>query len=93
MRENEDDESDDSDRIEEPPTRQIGVNTEDDQQMKQLEVKVCELEEIRKHESCRFSLESIASDDSKVAFYTGFPSYDHLKICFDFLGPAASQGL
>ena len=59
--------------------------------MKQLEAKVCELEEIRKHESCRFSLESIASDDSKVAFYTGFPSYDHLKIYFDFLGPAASQ--
>ena len=91
LRENEDDESDDSDRIEESPTREIGVNTEDDQHMKQLEAKVCELEEIRKHESCRFSLESIASDDSKVAFYTGFPSYDHLKICFDFLGPAASQ--
>ena len=91
LQENEDDESDDNDRIEEPPTREIGVNTEDDQQMKQLKAKVCELEEIRKHESCRFSLESIASDDSKVAFYTGFPAYDHLKICFDFLGPAASQ--
>ena len=91
LRENEDDESDDSDRIEEPPTREIGVNTEDDQHVKQLEAKVHELEEIRKYESYRFSLESIVSDDSKVAFYTGFPSYDHLKICFEFLGPAASQ--
>jgi hypothetical protein len=38
------------------------VNTNDDQQIKELEAKVCELEEIRKHESFRFSLESIASD-------------------------------
>ena len=38
----------------------------------------------------KFSLESIASDDVKVAFYTGFPSYRHIKICFDFLGPEAS---
>ena len=45
---------------------------------------------MRKGESCRFSLESIASDDSKVAFYNDFHSYDHLK-CFDFLGPPASQ--
>ena len=30
LRENENDKSDDSDRIEEPPTREIGVNTEDD---------------------------------------------------------------
>ena len=71
------------------------MNTDDDQQVKTLEARVCELEEeikeLRKSESSRFSLESIASDDSKVAFYTGFPSYDHLKICFDFLGPAASQ--
>ena len=39
----------------------------------------------------QFSLESIAGDDSKVAFYTGFPTYKHLKICFYFLGPAAKQ--
>jgi hypothetical protein len=66
--------------MEEPLTREIGVNTDDDKQMKELQAKVCELEETRKHESFRFSLESIASDDSKVVFYTGFPSYDHLKI-------------
>ena len=47
--------------------------------------------EVLKEKDSRFSLESIAGDDSKVAFYTGFPSYEHLKVCFDFLGPAASQ--
>ena len=34
---------------------------------------------------------TIAGDDARVAFYTGFPSFAHLKICFDFLGPAASH--
>ena len=67
------------------PTREISVNTDDDQQVKKLEARVCELEEeikeLRKGESSRFSLESIASDDSKVAFYIGFP--DYLKICFE----------
>ena len=72
------------------------MNTNDDQQVKQLEAEVCELEEIRKHDHLKICfdfncLESIVSNDSKVAFYTGFPSYDHLKICFDFLDPAASQ--
>ena len=95
LQENRHDDSDNGDRMEQLPTREISVNTDDDQQVKKLEARVCELEEeikeLRKDESSRFSLESIASDDSKVAFYTGFPSYDHLKICFDFLGPAASQ--
>ena len=26
-----------------------------------------------------------------MAFYTGFPTYNHLKICYDFLGLAAEQ--
>ena len=30
-------------------------------------------------------------DDAKVTFYTGFPSYEHLRTNFDFLGPAAKQ--
>ena len=43
-------------------------------------------------ENCiQFSLESIASDDGKVAFYTGFPTYKHLRSYFDFLGPAVHQ--
>ena len=34
----------------------------------------------------KLRLSTVVDDD---AFYTEFPSYDHLKICFDFLGPAA----
>ena len=34
----------------------------------------------------KLRLSTVVDDD---AFYTGFPSYDHLKICFDFLGPVA----
>ena len=39
----------------------------------------------------KLRLESITIYDVKVMFYTGFPSYDHFKICFDFLGPATQQ--
>ena len=38
-------------------------------------------------EMSRFRLASIASDDQKVTFYTGFPSYKELMACFKFLGP------
>ena len=38
-------------------------------------------------EVSRFRLASIASDDQKVTFYTGFPSYKALMACFKFLGP------
>ena len=34
-------------------------------------------------------LSKVADNDPKIAFYTGFPSYNYLKICFDFLRPAA----
>ena len=36
-----------------------------------------------------FRLEQIKDDDQAVKFYTGFPTFLHLKIYFDFLGPAA----
>ena len=38
-------------------------------------------------EISRFRLASIASDDQKVTFYTGFPSYKALMACFKFLVP------
>ena len=67
--------SDNGDRMKQLQTHEVSVNTADDQQVKTLETRVCELEEeireLREGEGCRFSLESIASDDSKVAFYTG----------------------
>ena len=35
-----------------------------------------------------FRLSSICNDDSKMAFYTGFPDYKTFMACFNFLGPA-----
>ena len=39
----------------------------------------------------RFRLANIAGDDSKIAFHTGFPSYDSLKAFYNFLGPAVNN--
>lgn len=36
-------------------------------------------------------LSHIKDNDSKVSFYTGFPSNKTLEACFKFLGPAVSQ--
>ena len=56
-----------------------------------LTKRVAELEEeLVKHQHAAFRLENIAEDDAKV-LYTGFPSYAHLKACFDFLGQGATQ--
>ena len=78
-------------------SQDIGINTtgpvEEKKKIEELEGKIATLErEIKElKENDRFTLESIAGDDGKVAFYTGFPTYNHLKICYDFLGPAAEQ--
>ena len=64
LRENEDDDSNNSDRMEGPPTREIGVNTDDDQQ----EAKVCDPEETRKHESSRFNLHLESSNHPFQSF-------------------------
>ena len=37
-----------------------------------------------------FCLEAIKEDDKAITFYTGFTSYMHLKVCFNFLGPAVA---
>lgn len=41
--------------------------------------------------SARFSLYNISSDDAKISFYTGFPSYAALEVCYKFLGPAVNN--
>ena len=33
------------------------------------------------------SIQSTAHDDRKVAFYTGFPTYDGFIMCYHYLGP------
>ena len=37
-----------------------------------------------------FCLEAIKEDDKAITFYTGFTSYMHLMVCFNFLGPAVA---
>ena len=65
------------------------MNTDSDK-LSRLENRVKELEkEDSELNAGAFHLENMKHDHSKVAFYTGFPSYAHLEVCFDFLGPAA----
>ena len=86
-----DDEAGEDDGVEPLLTRDVGVNTERDV-FEDLKTKVCdEIKVMTESAGYKFSLKSIANDDVKVLFYTGFPSYQHLKICFDFLGPATEQ--
>ena len=39
----------------------------------------------------KFRLSNIGSNDKKVAFYTGFPSFGYLEAYFDFLGPSVDE--
>ena len=79
--------------------KEIGVNTEDtdSEEMVKLIESINELEEevnVLQNEvssGSKMRLSTISGDDSKVAFYTGFPLYDHLKACFDSLGPAVDN--
>ena len=41
--------------------------------------------------SARFSLHNISSDDAKMNFYTGFPSYAALEVCYKFLCSAVNN--
>ena len=38
-----------------------------------------------------FGIESIASNDSLVQFYTGFKSYEQLLVFYEFLGPVVNH--
>lgn len=85
--------------LEESARKELGVNTGAyDNEVVKLRARVTELEEElsifcqeRGSGMANFRLQAIADDDSKVAFYTGFPSYAHLKVCFNFLGLAVNH--
>ena len=76
--------------------KEIGVNTDDIESEEMISLREiiheleCQVVALRREvgSSDKMRLSTIAADDSKVAFYTGFPSYDHLKACYNFLGPA-----
>ena len=83
-------------------TRDISVNTEPDwdSEISQLKKKINLIEEMKMVLQKRqaellehycFRSSSIYNDDSKIAFYTGFPDYKTLMTCFNFLGPAVDN--
>ena len=39
----------------------------------------------------RFGLERFSSDDDSIKFYTGFPSYQHILLFYNFLKPTAEK--
>ena len=69
----------------------VGVQASDDSQatIVRLSQTISTLEE-QLHAS-KFCLENICKDDDKVLFYTGFPNYAALKVCYDYLGPAVDN--
>ena len=48
------------------------------------------LAEIVEVEYSMFRLENIKNDDEQVLFYTGFPIYSSLMVCYNYLGPSVS---
>ena len=87
-----------SDEVEEL-TRDVSVSTGPDwnTEISELKKKINLIEEekmvlqkkqVELIEQYCFRLSSICNDDSKVAFYTGFPDYKTFMACFNFLGPA-----
>ena len=67
----------------------VQVSDESKSVIAELSKKVSSLEE----QLCasKFRLENICEDNNKVLFYTGFPNYTTLKVCFDYLGPAVHK--
>ena len=59
------------------------------QKVEALTQEVCSLK--KQVVSLRFSLQSISMDDKKVVFYTGFPTYASLEVCFEFLRPSVHE--
>ena len=82
----------------------VGVNTDDvvdSEEVAKLRERVAKLEEeakllqievavLQKKDDMKMRLAMILGDDAKILFYTGFPSYEHLMVCFNFLGPAVA---
>ena len=82
----------------------VGVNTDDvvdSEEVAKLRERVAKLEEeakllqievavLQKKDDMKMRLATISGDDAKILFYTGFLSYEHLMVCFNFLGLAVA---
>ena len=66
----------------------LANNEELDKVVSKLKEKVVDLEwKYEKREERLFSFKNIASNDSLVAFYTGFPNDQTMMALYDFLDP------
>ena len=77
----------------EDDVEQVDVETQTSDDLpaviEELKGKVMGLEEIIA--ASKFCIENIANDDPLITFYTGFPSYDSLKACYEYLGPGVND--
>ena len=84
--------SDEEESSEEMPIMadaKIQVSDDSKNVIAELSKKISCLEE-QLHAS-KFCLANICEDDNKVLFYTGFPNYATLKVCYDYLGPVVHK--
>jgi len=69
----------------------VETQTNDDSQtvIKELKEQITRLEE--DIVASRFCIENAAKNNQLIIFYTGFPSYESLKACYEYLGPGVSD--
>ena len=72
-------------------TVSVGTDLQWETRITELEARVVLLEkQLNETRACTLSIDTILQNDTKVQFYTGFPSQKHFEICFKFLGPSVS---
>ena len=69
----------------------VETQTNDDSQavIEELKGRITRLEEVIV--ASKFCIENVAKDDQLITFYTGFPSYESLNACYEYLGPGVND--
>ena len=69
----------------------VETQTNDDSQavIEELKGRITRLEEVIV--ISKFCIENVAKDDQLITFYTGFPSYESLNVCYEYLGPGVND--
>ena len=89
------DAGDDIDIDDEVEETEESLSTQTDLAMEEMESLVSVRERVtvleNRLEKAQFRLSNLINDDSKVTFYTGFPSFATLNAFYIFLGPAVDN--
>ena len=69
----------------------VATQTKDESQaiIEELNGRITRLEE--DIAALKFCIENVAKDDQLITFYTGFPCYESLKACYEYLGPGVND--